>query len=237
MSLIETVEQRPEWLICAATRMELETFWNAGEMPPLERPDFLAWHSGDACAVTGVGIPFTFARLLPLAQRLQPKRILNIGIAGAYPNSGFKIGDIVMGRVEVYGDLGFELPSESAGAEPGFQSLVSSVMGKQMDATSFDLLHASEWIAEPDGYALHTGLIGATVNACTGTEHTGLIRESLFSAAYETMEGAAVAHVGFLLGIPVCEVRAISNIAARRDMRPENIQLALANLRHYLGQW
>jgi futalosine hydrolase len=227
-------KRQPAWLVCAATRMELEAFWGAGEMPPLTPPDFLAWDGDYACAVTGVGIPFTFGRLLPLVQWLRPQRILNIGIAGAFPNSGLKIGDIVMGRTEVYGDLGFELPPAGGRTERGFQALTSSVMGKQMDATAFDLLRAPEWLATSTDFGVHTDLVGATVNACTGTDYTGLIRESLFSAAFETMEGAAVAHIGFLLQIPVCEVRAISNIAARRDMRPENIRLALANLRQYL---
>ena len=48
------------------------------------------------------------------------------------------------------------------------------------------------------------------------------------------MEGAAVAQIGAARNMPVTEIRAISNIAAHRDMRPENIQLALANLRRFL---
>ena len=54
---------RPEWLVCAATQMELETFWREGEAPSLERPGLLIWDEGFACAVTGIGIPFTFATL------------------------------------------------------------------------------------------------------------------------------------------------------------------------------
>jgi nucleoside phosphorylase len=75
---------------------------------------------------------------------------------------------------------------------------------------------------------------GATVNSCTGTTDTGLRRKNQFGAAFETMEGAAVAHIGQICGVEVCEIRAISNVAARRDMRSENIRLALRNLREYL---
>ncbi|MBV9848547.1 MAG: hypothetical protein JO250_02550, partial [Armatimonadetes bacterium] len=77
---------------------------------------------------------------------------------------------------------------------------------------------------------------GCTVNACAGTEATGRRREELFGAAFETMEGAAVAQAGQMLGIPVAEVRAISNIAARRDMRPENIRRALDRLAAFFEQ-
>jgi nucleoside phosphorylase len=239
---------RPEWLVCAATQMELETFWSEGKTYKLESPAFPNPPDGEAhlvsgvgrepeyttagefaddndrYALTGVGIPFTIARLLPIVQRLRPKHILNIGIAGAYPNSRLKIGDIVMGATEVYGDLGFELP-----VEPGFQSLLDSPMASQMDAVRFDLGEL-DWALEG------TSALGAgcTVNCCTGTEQTGLLREQRYGAHFETMEGAAVAHVGFITQTPVYEIRAISNIAAQRDMRPQNIFFALTNLRFYL---
>jgi hypothetical protein len=75
------------------------------------------------------------------------------------------------------------------------------------------------------------------VNTCAGTHATGARRAALTGAAFESMEGAAVALWGTLTGPPtsVCEIRAISNVAADRDMRPENIRLALGNLAHYLA--
>jgi len=207
--------------------MELDSVRGEGQREAVDADGF-SWFRGDwVTAVTGVGIPFTIVRLLPLVQRLRPARILNVGIAGAYPNSGLKIGDVVMGATEVYGDLGFELPFE-----PGFQSLLDSPIMTEMDIASFDLVTVPEWYA--DNGAITVGTAGCTVNSCTGSEHTGLLRERRFGAHFETMEGAAVAHVGLITQTPVCEIRAISNIAARRDMRPENIQLALNSLRSYL---
>ena len=50
------------------------------------------------------------------------------------------------------------------------------------------------------------------------------------------MEGAAVAQLGKQWGIPVCEIRAISNIAAQRDMRPEHLRLSQERLRMFLRQ-
>ena len=171
--------------------------------------------------VTGVGIPNALASMLKAAAHHNPDLILNIGIAGAYPNSGLQVGDLVMGTSEVYGDIGFELP-----LEPCFQPVRESNFG--------------DWYREP--ITLYTGWPGpilksgrgCTVNSCTGTLATGQLRERFFEAAFETMEGAAVAQAGLSFNIPVCEIRAISNIAAVRDMRPENIQLALLNLKEYL---
>ena len=92
---------------------------------------------------------------------------------------------------------------------------------------------APEYRYEPAAYRF-AEVDACTVNACTGTEDTGLLRERLFGVAMESMEGAAVALACSAAGIPVCEVRAISNIASHRDMRPENIRLALENLSDYL---
>ncbi len=196
----------PDLLVCAATQMELQTFGTAGS-------SFL----------TGVGIPLALAQTLTVAGRLRPKRILNIGIAGAYPGSGLRLGDIIAGQSEVYGDVGFGLPEA-----PGFRHLGESEWGAFYQMP-LPLTHFVEFPAS------HLGL-GCTVNSCTGTEEVGLLREALFDARFETMEGAAVAQAGQMLGIPVCEIRAISNFASVRDMRPENIRLALANLAAYFAE-
>ena len=207
-------------LVCAATLMELQTF----------DPSLAAWDAGAGpvrCGettlllVTGVGIPHALATVLQACLCERPTRILNLGIAGAYPGSGLHVGDIVRGESEVYGDVGLELP-----AAPDFQPLRETPWGG---------FYSSPFaLASDPQFAAARAAPGCTVNACTGTDETGRRRERLFGAAFETMEGAAVAQVGQTLGIPVCEVRAISNIAAHRDMRPENIRLALNNLADYL---
>ena len=199
-------------LICAATEPELRAF------------GVLREEVGQDGFLTGVGIPAALAQTLSVAGRLRPARILNIGIAGAYPDSGLAIGDIVVGTSEVYGDVGFELPEA-----PGFRHVGEAPWGtfyrEPLSLTVFP---------EFAGAAMGRG---CTVNACTGTKATGRLRERLFNAAFETMEGAAVAQVGTVLKVPVCEIRAISNIASDRDMRPENIKLALENLQVYFQKF
>ncbi len=199
------------WLICAATAGELAT-WDDGIFP------------GDERFVSGVGIPETLARLLPKVLAGGYERIVNIGIAGAYPSSGLVVGDIVIARREVYGDVGMELPDA-----PGFWAI---------SATPFGAAYADPFVLDCPSELRGGSAIpatGATVNVCAGTDATGRLREALFDAGFETMEGAAVAHVGRVAFVPVTEIRAISNIAAHRDMRPENIRLALSNLREYFA--
>jgi futalosine hydrolase len=173
--------------------------------------------------VTGVGIPQTLEHVLLVAGRERPARILNIGIAGAYLNSGLGIGDVVMADSEIYGDVGFELPQE-----PDFQPVSEADFGQAYRAP-FTMTQFPEYVGA-------RVCRGCTVNTCTGTDSTGSRREQLFHAHFETMEGAAVAQAGQALGIPVCEVRAISNIAAVRDMQPGNIKRALTQLTTYFHQ-
>jgi len=199
-------------LVCAATAMELQTF-------SMELQTFGAAGSS---FLTGVGTPSALAQTLTIAGRLKPRRILNLGIAGAYPGSGLSLGDIVIGQSEVYGDVGFALPEA-----PYFRHIGESEWG-EFYRTPLPLMQFAEFPV------LHLGS-GCTVNTCTGTEAVGRLRETLFQAHFETMEGAAVAQAGQTLGIPVCEIRAISNFASTRDMRPQNIRLALAALTAYFS--
>lgn len=204
-----TSESKPlDLMVCAATKPELRAFGDVRE------------EAGQGGFLTGVGIPVALAQTLWVAGCLRPARLLNIGIAGAYPNSGLSIGDIVIGTEEVYGDVGFELPEE-----PGFRHVCDSPWGMPYQ-DPMTLTVFPEFAGAREGR-------GCTVNACTGTRATGRLRERLFEADFETMEGAAVAQAGHILEVPVCEVRAISNIASDRDMRPENIQLALDALAAY----
>lgn len=213
-------------LVCAATERELAAW------PQSVRAETL---------LSGVGIPQALATLLRrLESAKRPALVVNIGIAGAYPGSGIAIGDIVLGGSETYGDIGFELPEA-----PGYAPLTDLPFGTAY-RDALPLVQppwlaaaqppgaSGDAVADPFPYRVHADAAGCTVNCCTGTEATGERRSRLYRAVFETMEGAAVAQAGALLGIPVCEVRAISNIAARRDMRPANIQAALRSLTHYL---
>ncbi len=174
---------------------------------------------GVSLRVSGVGAPATFAAFpTPPDADL----IVNIGIAGAYPGSGLSIGDIVIGESEVWGDLGFALPEP-----PYFRPIQQSEFGA--------------FYTEPVALFAPTGLGGArgrgcTVHTCTGTDLQGAQRRELFQADFETMEGAAIAQLGMQWKLPVCEIRAISNYAAKRDMRPENLRLSHRCLQVFLRE-
>ena len=209
-------------LLCAATIDELDAF-GLGDAEILE-PGRLWKVSGKVdvfAAVTGAGIPVTLLRLSPLLDRLRPSLLVDIGIAGAYPGSGLEIGEVVAGESEVFADLGMEFPEA-----PHFRPLGEFPFAD-------DALRAPLPLVVPRWAEGARRARGATVNACAGTDAVGALRRRVFAADFEGMEGAAFALAGRERGTPVAEIRAISNVAARRDMRPENVRRALEALRGF----
>lgn len=204
------------FLICAATFGELETFGlEGGEVLEAGRLWRMRGKADLVAAVTGAGIPVTLLRLLPWLDRFRPAMVIDIGIAGAYPESGLDVGDVVAGESEVFADLGMELPES-----PGFRPLGEFPFADEALRGPLPLV-IPEWASGAKRAR------GATVNACAGSDATGARRRALFAADFEGMEGAALALAGRARGVPVAEIRAISNIAARRDMRPGNVRRAL----------
>lgn len=218
-------------LLCAATLRELDACIMALGTPFEALPDgprpWARRLGRHVAAVTGVGMPLTLARLLPLAAEIRPDLIVNAGIAGAYPGSGLGIGDLAVAESECFGDLGMETPEPD-----GFLPLED--MPWCDSEYLLPLALSVESFGGADGPRIARG---CTVNACTGREATGVRRRGMTGADFETMEGAAAALAARELGIPASEARAISNMASTRDMRPENIDLALGNLGAYMGGW
>ena len=212
-------------LVCAATSKELTTFLRPGEALQDGAEPIFCDLGHVTLAETGVGIPLTLMRLPPLLAAVGPDLVVNIGIAGAYPCSGVGIGSIVMARTEVFGDIGFELP-----CDPGFRPISESLFGAGYERMTLEC--PNRLLGGEFGESVHE-VDACTVNCCTGTAITGTMRETTLGVQVESMEGAAVALACRHQGVPICEIRAISNIASDRDMQPEGIRLALQRLNSY----
>jgi len=224
-------------LLCAATRMEMDAclgpLGEAFDSLPLGPRPWTRRRGGVLLAATGPGIPLTLARLMPLVMAERPSALVDIGIAGAYAGSGLSIGDLVAGESEQFGDLGMESPGPEAFLPIAGFDWSDPVYARPL-ALSTDPLGP----LEPSGTVpAPKRTRGCTVNACTGTAATGARRRSQTGADFESMEGAAAALAGLEAGIPVAELRAISNAAADRDMRPEYIGLALRALGSFVSAW
>lgn len=194
-------------LVCAATEVECAC-WGA--------PD-----PTETLLATGVGIPATLACLWDLPS--VPTSVLHVGIAGAYPDTGLAIGDVVVVRTDCFADLGMELPET-----PHFLPLAKSPFANRT-ALKY------EWIVPdlPDARVVDAG----TVSSCTGTIVTGTARRDAHGIQIESMEGAAVAMAVERWQVPSVQVRAISNIAADRSIDREGIRLAFDSLTRWLARY
>ncbi len=149
------------------------------------------------------------------------------GIGGAY--KGVRTGDIAVAQSENYAEEGIL-------AEDGWKS---------MEFTGFPLLkNKKEYF---NNFPMDSGLSQLaikvsgdfgfntaygnfiTVSQCSGTRESGELLKNRFDGICENMEGAAAAHICAMYGIPVIEIRGISNMVENRDTKKWNIPLAVSN--------
>lgn len=76
-----------------------------------------------------------------------------------------------------------------------------------------------------------------TVNTVTGRDETARAIAARTGGSVESMEGAAVAHVAALFGVPVGEIRGISNRAGDRDRSAWRVQEAAEAAQEALLGW
>ena len=202
-------------LLVFATEMERDAVFPHGV------PD------GWFCCVSGVGVLETTFNLCQFLNQHSVDFVLQMGIAGAYPNSGFSVGDLVRVDSDVLVELGVE---ESDGSfSPWNPKPWGGVRCFSASPVS-QCLPLCQGALEP----LPAG-VGATVHRCTGSWATAQRRAE--EAQVESMEGAACLAGAQCMGIPCVQVRAISNMAQVRDRSAWDIPRALQSLYHWALQW
>ncbi len=156
----------------------------------------------------------------------RPDLVLSVGIGGAYPNGGAKIGEVVVSSEMVYAALG---------AMDEAQFLNLEELGFALVGDVFNMIPAAP---QARGFGeLTNAKFGAilTLETVTGSDARALELEKLFpNAIAESMEGAGVAHAALKNGIPSFEIRGISNFVGARDRSSWRIGAALKALQQSL---
>jgi futalosine hydrolase len=180
---------------------------------------------GDArfeVALAGVGPARAAARTAAILARGGFGLVISAGIGGGFAGRAV-IGDLVVATSIVAADLGAETPD-------GFVPLDELGFGSarvQVDAASAERLRQALAGA---GLSAVAGPV-LTVSAATGTAATAAARAALVrGAAAEGMEGYGVAVAAEDYGVPVLEIRAVSNPVGPRDRSAWKIKEALAAL-------
>ena len=182
-----------------------------------------------AFVTSGVGKTNAAHAATLLIERYSPLCVVNFGIGGAYPSSGLKVGEIAVAEKEVYADEGVLL-------KDGLHSLkitgipLLKVRGRKYFNEFPGDKRLSRLALKAGGEVAHCASgVFLTVSACTGTRKRARELADEFGPVCENMEGAAIAHICCIYGIPFIEIRGISNIVEDRDVKKWDIGLASEN--------
>ncbi len=161
---------------------------------------------GLADAIVGVGKVASAMHTTQLLLTRRPPWLLLIGVCGAYPASGLEVGALCLVSDEVLADEGVAL------ADGGFTDLATMGLGAQGP------FHADPARTRALATVLGAPVVrGATVSTCSGTDELARTLARRSGAMIETMEGAAVFQVCAHLGVPVVQLRCVSNRTGDRS--------------------
>lgn len=202
---ISKVDVHTMILVTAATQFELQPLQEMNQNAS-EQLDYL---------VTGVGPAETAFQLTAcLAKMVElPELVINFGIAGAYFQKNQcdqpALLDVCLASSEVFGDLGVAMVDsiltfdESLGVQQGFE------LDDKLVAENRQILMDRD-------IRTFTGTF-ITVNSTSGTKERGRALQAQFGGLCENMEGASVVRCCHYFGIPVMEIRTISNMVEDRN--------------------
>lgn len=179
---------------------------------------------------SGIGMANAAHAATVLIRDFSPCFILLFGIGGAYPGSGLKPGDVAVAEREIYADTG----------------VITAEGFKGINETGWPLLrkgHKRYFNEYPLNRALLKKAGGIksgvflTVAQSTGTLKRAKELGEKYNALCENMEGAAVAQICALYGVPMVEFRGISNMVEDRDKTKWNITSASENCRKAVKEY
>ncbi len=175
--------------------------------------DLLAGGVGPAAAAAGTATALTAAALDGVPYRL----VVAAGIAGGFRPAA-PVGSLVVADAIVAADLGADAPE-------GFVPVTELGFGT--------VRHLPPAGPAREAAALTGGALGAVLTVCTATgtaERAAELTDRHPGALAEAMEGFGVAEAAAAHGVPVLEVRAVSNPVGPRDRTAWRIGDALAAL-------
>jgi futalosine hydrolase len=197
---------------------------------------------------TGIGAVNAAYALTRFLDRELARAVIVCGIAGAYPRAfseeGLSTGSVVCAESECYGDLGAQSSQGFLDLRAIGFPLIATPRPVSNDPVSNDPVSNDPIYSEPIYNVLPLQIFPAprrarfvTMNTCAGDDESAQRIEARTGGSVESMEGAAIAHVATLFGIPAGEIRGISNRAGNRDRGKWRVQEAAAAAQHALLAW
>jgi futalosine hydrolase len=179
--------------------------------------------------ITGVGMLATAYELTKTLANGNWDYVLGAGIAGAF-SQAMQLGECVVVESEQIADFGAEDGEE-------FLDIFSMGLVKANRAPFTHRLMVNSMVQPPFPIGHLLRVAGLTVSSVSGHGPTIATRIARYSAAVESMEGAALHYVCLKEKIPFLQVRAISNYITRRDRNAWRMTDAIASLNAQLATW
>jgi futalosine hydrolase len=179
--------------------------------------------------ITGVGMLAATYELTKALNQAAWDFVLGAGIAGAFSKS-LELCDCVIVESEQVAEFGAEddeifLDAFSIGLVKANRSpYTHRLMVNPLEVLPFPISHLPR-------------VSGLTVTTASGHEPTIAKRMAHYSAAVESMEGAALHYVCIKEQIPFLQLRVISNYVTRRDRGAWRIPDAITCLNRQLATW
>jgi futalosine hydrolase len=137
--------------------------------------------------------------------------VVNFGLGGAYPETGLDLLDLCLAEQEHLGDLGIVLGEE-------ILPLARQFAPPREFSCDPLLLDRAERVLTRAGLAARRGNF-VTVAGASGTLARSRYLRDYFQAICENMEGAALARVCQVAGVPFLELRCVSNLVVERGQQ------------------
>jgi len=172
--------------------------------------------------VAGVGPAAAAASTATALATEEYELVVNVGIAGGFANRA-DVGWLVVADEIIAADLGVETPE-------GFQSVDKLGFGTTRIQVDSSLVSRVATALNAAGLSVTTGPV-LSVSTVTGSQARAEQLESQIpGASAEAMEGYGVAIAAQQRGIPILEIRAISNRVGPRNRAEWRIEEALESL-------
>ncbi|HBG05862.1 MAG: futalosine hydrolase [Geobacteraceae bacterium GWC2_58_44] len=228
-------------IVTASTPMELSLLGEAACAVPIGGVGHLQAYRGAIggreiiLAVTGLGKVNAACATTLLLERFRPEFAINTGCGGAFAGCGLGVGGLAIAESESFADEGVQTPEGWKGLDligiPVFQGRGERIFNRV--PLSGELAAGALACAREHGFAGGMGPF-LTVSTCSGTASQGEELLRRFPGICENMEGAAVAQVALIYGVPLLEVRGISNMVEDRDPARWDIRRAVAEAQRFL---
>lgn len=182
--------------------------------------------------VTGIGLVETAHSLTVFFERQghDITGVVNIGVAGAFPQAGVKILDLCLASSEVIGDMAicFEDRLTPLGSPELVLHQYFPCQGRLFDTFQ-------EWAGKTSCPVRQGPFV--SVNCVSATRKRGEMLAATYEGISENMEGAAVARVCQSYGVDWLEIRCMSNMVEDRDTSNWRLSEAVAKCSEFAGQF